>query len=424
MSQPQRPRLAPEEAAIARLLSLGRVSRRAVLSGAGALGMGVLAGACGTTGSTAGGAADAPVAAADRSRTDKAVNWANWPDYLDVDSITESHPTLVEFEELTGIKVSYAVDIEDNAAYYAQIQSDLHLGRDIHRDIITLADWMVSQMVREGLVQKLDKAQIPNVKNLLPILVDVGFDEGRHYSLPWQLGYTGIGYNVSKFKKLGLTPLRTVDDLWQPGLKNRVIVLSEMRDTVGMIMLHQGKKPETFTSDDFADALSVLEKQLNLGQIRQVAGSSSFDSMKNGDALAVICRSGDVIQANLEARRRNLTLTEDLFAFVIPEAGGLLWSDNLMIPIGSPHKENAELLMNYYYDPEVAAKVAAWVNYVTPVQGVQEEMAKLPDVDTSLLESPLIFPDDEFLTRVHRVRLLSPAEEADFALSFQKVLGL
>jgi spermidine/putrescine transport system substrate-binding protein len=424
MSQQKRPLLAPEEAAIVRLLSGGRLSRRSMLSGAGALGMGIFASACGISDSTGDSTSVKPTAVADRSRTEKVVKWASWRDYLDIDPTTESYPTLVMFEKLTGIKASYAVDIENNSTYYAEVQSSLHQGRDIQRDIITLTDWTVDLLIREGLVQNLDKSQIPNAKNMLPMLVGVDFDPGRNYSLTWQSGFTGIGYNAAECDKLDITPPKTVDDLWQPQLKNRVMVLSEMRDTIGVIMLQQGKSPESFSRDDFADALSVLEKQLNVGQIRQVVGNSHLEAMKNGEALAVICWSGDVAQANRDMRARDSSLAENPFTFVIPEGGGLFWSDNLVIPIGSPHKQNAELLMNYYYDPRVAAKVAAWVNYVTPVQGAQEEMAKLPHVDRSLVESPMIFPDTDFLKQVHMVRPLTKAEETDFSVGFRKVLGL
>jgi spermidine/putrescine transport system substrate-binding protein len=427
MSQPQRPCLASEEAAIVRLMSGGRLSRRSMLSGAGALGLGAFLTACGTSapGSTSGGeTAVKPTAAADESSSQKIVNWANWTQYLDYDETTKAYPTLVDFGKATGLKANYYEEVEDNASYYAKVQAQLHRGRDIQRDLITLTDWMAARLVREGLVQKLDKARIPNAKNILPSLAKVAWDPGRNHSLTWQSGYTGIGYNVRELAKLGLEPPRTVDDLWQKPLKNRVMVLSEMRDTLGLIMLQLGKKPESFTADDFSDALAVLETQLNNGQIRQVVGNSYVDSMKSGDALAVMCWSGDVAQVNADLRSKNPKLTEDPFEFVAPEAGGMLWSDNLMVPIGSPHKQNAELLMNYYYDPKVAAKVAAWVNYVCPVQGAQEEMAKLPGIDRSLLTSPMIFPTADYLKDFHMIRPLTQGEETEFTANFQKVLGL
>jgi spermidine/putrescine transport system substrate-binding protein len=427
MSQPQRPRLNREEAALVRLMSGGRLSRRSMLTGAGALGAGALLSACGTSApgaSASGSAAGKPSAAADKSSTDKVVNWANWTQYLDYDETSKSYPTLNDFMKLTGLKANYYEEIEDNATYYAKIQAQLHQGKDIQRDVIVMTDWMATRLIREGLVQKLDKAQMPNAKNIRPTLANVAFDPGRNYSLTWQSGYTGIGYNIQKLKSLGIKPPTTIDDLWQSGLKNRVMVLSEMRDTIGLIMLAQGKQPESFTADDFNNALSVLDKQLNNGQIRQVVGNSYVDAMKSGDALVVLCWSGDVSQVNADMRAKDPKLTEDPFAFVKPDSGGMFWSDNMLIPIGSPHKQNAETLMNYYYDPKVAAKVAAWVNYVCPVQGAQAEMAKLPDIDPSLLTSPLIFPTDEYLKDFHMIRPLTAQEETDFTAAFQKVLGL
>ncbi len=427
MSQPQRPRLTPEEAGLVRLLSGGRFSRRSMLTGAGALGVGAFLTACGTAapGSSSGTPTGKPSAAEDKSGTEKVINWANWTQYLDYDEATKSYPTLVDFTKQTGIKANYFEEIEDNASYYAKVQAQLHQGKDIQRDLIVMTDWMATRLVRDGLVQKLDKAQIPNAKNILPTLSKVAWDPGRTYSLTWQSGYTGIGYNVAKLKEKGIKPPTSVKDLWQPALNNRVMVLSEMRDTLGLIMLQQGKKPESFTADDFNSALTVLDNQLNNGQIRQVVGNSYVDAMKSGDALAVICWSGDVSQVNADLRAKDPKLTEDPFQFVIPDEGGMFWSDNLMVPIGSPHLKNAETLMNYYYDPKVAAKVAAWVNYVCPVQGAKEEMAKLPDVDKTLLDSPLIFPSADFLAnKVHQIRPLTQAEETQFTSAFQKVLGL
>jgi spermidine/putrescine transport system substrate-binding protein len=427
MSQPQRPPLTSEESALVRLMSGGRMSRRSMLSGAGALGLGAFLSACGTSapGSTGASGSTKPTAAVDKSSTDKVVNWANWAAYLDFDETSKTYPTLQDFQKLTGIKASYYEEIEDNASYYAKVQAQLHQGKDIQRDIMVLTDWMATRVIREGLVQKLDLAQIPNAKNILPTLQNVGFDPGRNYSLTWQTGYTGIGYNKPELEKLGIPAPKTLADLWQPKLKNRVTVLSEMRDTIGVIMIAQGKKPESFTADDFNNALSVLEKQLNDGQIRQVAGQSYLQQLVSKDALAVICWSGDISQANTDYLAKHPDVKEGPFEFTIPEDGGMLWSDNLMIPIGSPHKQNAELLFNYYYDPKVAAKVAAYVNYVCPVQGAHDEMAKLPGIDKTLLDSYLIFPTADFLkSRVHMIRPLTQAEETDFTASFQKVLGL
>jgi spermidine/putrescine transport system substrate-binding protein len=391
-------------------------SRRAVLGGAGALGLGALLAACGTSGTpgTGGGGATAsgsagPSPAQDRSDTEKVVNWANWTLYLDCDDKTKKYPTLEAFQKKTGIKATYAEDIDDNDTYYGKIQAQLKKGQDIGKDIIVLTDWMAGRLVRQGYVQKLDDAAIPNKKNILPALQDVSFDPGRQYSMTWQSGYAGLAYNKQRVK----TPVRTVDDLWRPELKGRVEVLSEWRDTIGLIMMSQGVRiDKPFTQAQFDKALDVLKTQLDSGQIRQVKGNSYKEDLISGDALAVIGWSGDIFQLNNENGNK--------WDFVLPDSGGTLWSDNLMIPIGSPHKKNAETLINYYYDPKVAAEVAAYVNYICPVQGAQQEMEK---IDKDLAKSPLIFPTDADLQKVQVFTKLAPADETRYTQAFQSVLG-
>ena len=426
----QRPPLSPEAAAVVRAMAGGRLSRRSVLGGVGALGLGSALAGCGTksssgTSSASGSAAAGPSAAADISDTEKVVNWANWTLYLDKDDASKSYPTLVQFSKTTGIKATYAEDIEDNESYYGKIQAQLRQGQDIGKDVIVFTDWMAARVVKAGWVQKLDLAKtIPNAKNILPSLKNVDYDPGRNYSLTWQSGYTGLGWNKAQLKALtGKTELKSVDELWDPRLKGRVEVLSEMRDTLGLIMLAQGVDPhQPFGQDKFDAALSALEKQLSGGQIRQVKGNSYKEDLISGDAVAVIGWSGDMLQLNLEAKGKD-PAAPDPYGFAVPEAGGMLWSDNLLIPIGSPHKTNAEILMNYYYDPKVAAQVANYVNYICPVQGAQDEIAKLPGVDPAVVKSPYIFPTQADLAKVHLFRTLTAAEEKDFVGAFQQVLG-
>ena len=416
MSQRRRPPLSPEAAAIVRAQrALGRSSRssmtrRSMLGGAGALGLGAFLAACGTGGTGGGGGTSAgPSPAADRSRTDKVVNWANWTLYLDFDDKTKTYPTLEKFQKLFQIKATYDEAIDDNDSYYGKIQGQLKNGQDIGKDIITMTDWMAARLIRQGYTQKLNKANIENSKNLLPNLQNVDFDPGRNHSLTWQSGYAGLAWNKAKVPG----GLKSVDDLWKPELKGKVEVLSEMRDTMGLIMLSQGADITKFTSDQFGNAIDVLDKQLSSGQIRQVKGNSYKEDLISGDAWAVIGWSGDILQLNFE--------NKDQWEFAIPESGGTLWSDNLMVPIGSPHKENAEILMNYYYGPEVAAEVAAYVNYICPVEGAQKAMEK---IDPSLVDNPYIFPTSDDLAKVQGFRTLQPAEETQFTSDFQKVLGV
>ncbi|WP_421014145.1 ABC transporter substrate-binding protein, partial [Glutamicibacter creatinolyticus] len=364
--------------------------------------------ACGTGGT--GKTTTAPTAAADLSDAEQRLGWANWTLYLDYDDQSKTYPTLEKFIKQSGIDVQYSEDIDSNDSYYGKIQGQLAAGQDIGQDLITLTDWMSERLIRMGYAQALDHANIPNLANLLPDLKDVRFDPGRKFSLTWQSGYTGLAWNKKAFPK----GLRNVEDLWDPALKGRVTVLDEMRDTMPMLLLDQGVDiAGNWGQDEYSSALEVLERNIANGQIRQVKGNSYKQDFVSGDALAGIVYSGDITQLNFEEG--------DLWEFIMPERRGLIWSDNFMVPIGARHKANAEKLMDFYYDPVVAAEVAAYVNYLCPVVGAQQEMAK---IDPELVEDPLIFPDQEFLAKATTERELSVEEETDLQNQFQAVIGV
>jgi spermidine/putrescine transport system substrate-binding protein len=376
-------------------------SRRNMLKGAG-IGAGALAlAACTPAGS------GAPEAAKDKSDTDKIVRWDNWALYLDVDD-NGHYPTLEAFEAQSGIKATYTEAVDDNNTYYGKVKDQLKLGQDIGCDTVCLTDWMVDRWIRFGYTQELDDAMIPNKKNLVPELANVSFDPGRKYSLPWQGGFAGIAWNKDQLPG-GLT---SVSDLWDPSLKGRVGVLSEMRDTMGCIMQDLGTQIDGDWGDaEYTAAIDVLQKQVTDGQIRNIKGNSYKEDLQNGDTLAAIVWSGDITQLNFEAG--------DHWAFSLPSKGGTLWNDNFIIPIGSAHKKNAEKLINYYYDPEVAAQVAAYVNYIPPVAGTKDAMMAL---DPELANDQLIFPSDATLANAHVFRSLSSAEDQKYNAQFQAIL--
>ncbi len=387
-----------------------QMSRRKLLMGAGGLSLAGMLAACGTGGGTGGGGASSkPSPATDVSDSEKTVNWANWTLYLDYDDSTRTYPSLDAFSAATGIKANYSEDVDGNDSYFGKVQGQLSAGQDIGQDIVTLTDWMAGRLIRLGYTQELDLANIPNSKNLLPSLKNVDFDPGRKHSLTWQSGFGGIVWNKEAFPK----GLKSVSDLWQPELKGRVEVLDEMLDTMGLLMMDNGVDiTGDWGEDEFENALDVLSKQIADGQIRQVKGNSYKEDLNSGDALAVIGWSGDITQLNFEEG--------DKWEFALPEAGGTLWSDNLLVPIGATHKANAEKLMDYYYDPVNAATVAAYVNYICPVEGAREAMEA---IDPELVENPLIFPTDEYLANAHVVRTLTPEEETDFNDRFQTAIG-
>ncbi|RAX50254.1 spermidine/putrescine ABC transporter substrate-binding protein [Arthrobacter sp. AQ5-05] len=391
---------------IARGIAEAQASRRGMLAGAGGLALAGLLAACGTSGpkSSAG-----PSAAVDLSGGQKLVNWANWTLYLDYDDKTKKYPTLERFMKESGINAKYAEDIDSNDTYYGKIQAQLAAGKDIGQDIITPSDWMSERLIRQGYVQELDHANIPNIKNLLPELRDVRFDPGRTKSLTWQSGFTGLAWNKEAFPK----GLKNVSDLWDPALKGRVTVLDEMRDTMPMLLLDDGVDIQgDWGENEYGNSLDVLEKNIANGQIRQVKGNSYKQDFISGDAIAGLVYSGDITQLNFEEG--------DKWEFAMPEAKGLIWSDNFMVPIGATHKANAERLMDFYYDPDVAAEVAAYVNYVCPVVGAREAMEKL---DPELVDNPLIFPTEEFLSLSSTERAMSVEEETQFQNMFQQVIG-
>lgn len=350
----------------------------------------------------------------DLSAEQKIVNWANWTAYLDFDEKTKSYPTLNEFYKRTGIKVSYSEDIEDNDAYYAKIAPQLRAGQSIDRDLFVFTDWMAARVIRDRLCQPMQLINMPNVaKNMLDPLRMVSFDPGRNESITWQSGFAGIGYNR---KKVG-REIKSLDDLWTDDLKGKITVLSEFRDTIGIVMQSQGVD---ITSDwgksEFEKAVAFVEEKIKQGYIRKVKGNSYMEDLTSGNAWAGITWSGDIFILAADTKDPN-------WEFVIPETGGTLWSDNFMVPITSQHRANATKMMDFYYEPAIAAQVAAYVNYVCPVKGAQAEMEK---IDPELAASWLIFPTAEFIKEknIQGFRVLTPDEDTEYSDMWSKrVMG-
>jgi spermidine/putrescine transport system substrate-binding protein len=386
------------------------LSRRRILQAAGITGVAAVAAACGASGDSGSATASAAASAADLSDSEKTVIWSNWPGYMDSDEKTGARPSLDTFIKQTGIDVTYNEDINDNNEFYAKVRTQLEQGQPIDRDIVVLTDWMAALWIESGYAQKLDKAAMPNASaNVIDKLQNVSFDPGREYSLPWQSGFGLFGWNKPKLKELiGTDTLTSVDQLFNPKLKGRVTVLSEMRDTVGIIMAWQGNDPSNFTEDQFMQAIDALRAQIDNGQIRSVEGNSYMSDMESGNVVAVIGWSGDVIQLGKN------------FGIALPETGGTLWTDNMLIPPLVAHKKNAEKLMNYYYEPEVAAKISAFVQYISPVKGAQEAMKK---VDPSLVDNQWIFPTAETLNKSYVFMTLTPEQDLKYQREFQKAIG-
>jgi spermidine/putrescine transport system substrate-binding protein len=330
--------------------------------------------------------------------------------YLDYDEDTKKYPTLEAFSAESGIAAKYFEDYNDNDEFYGKVQAQLKLNEDIGYDLVTPTDWMAARWLRLGYAQKFDLGNIPNKTNILDSLSSPSFDPNRESTLTWQGIMGGFGWNTKTNPK----GVRTIEDLFAPQNKGKVVVLSEMRDTIGIILLSQGVDLQTVTEDQFMNAVDFMEGKIADGWIRGVKGNEYAEDLISGDATAVIGWSGDmfILAGDYDGK----------FDFAIPESGGTISGDNFIIPtpVGADAKANAEKLINYYYDPAVAAEVAAYVNYVCPVQGAQAEMEKIAP---ELANSSYIFPDAAMSAKLNVFRSMTPAEETSWAEAFQKAQG-
>ena len=381
------------------------LSRRDLLRRAGAAGLiagsGGLLAACGEVEGTNQSSGDKAQEAAKANHPKTAIGtlvFSNWPLYVD-------RSVLRDFESAQKAQVSYREEINDNDEFFAKVRQELEAGRPIDRDIVVLTDWMVKRWIDQGFVEPLDKRNIPNVKNLVPTLQDVPFDTGRVYSLPWQSGMTAIGYNPAKTGG----ELKSIMDLFEPRLKGRVAMLTEWRDSASLVMLAQGKDPANASKDDVLAAIEEIDKQNRAGQIRRFTGNDYTGDLAKGNLWAAVAWSGDVVQ--LKADNPELE-------FLIPEDGAMLWSDNMLIPKGAKQPYGAETMMNYVYDPKVAAKITEEVAYVSPVQGVQEAIS-----DSELAGNELVFPSAETQRKLHAHPALSAADEREINSAWVRVTG-
>ncbi|MFI7075917.1 extracellular solute-binding protein [Micromonospora sp. NPDC049903] len=366
---------------------------------------GTLAG-CGTPGAQQ---TEAGCVSEDLSGTEKTLAFSNWPQYMDVDDDDASkRPSLDSFVGDSGIQVTYTEDVNDNNEFFGKVQNQLAACQGTGRDVMVLTDWMAARMIRLGWIQKLDKSKLPNVEaNLLPSLRNRPFDVDNHLAVPWQSGLAGLAYNGRVTREI-----RTVDELLtRADLKGKVTALTEMRDTMGLLLMSNGHNPADFTANQFDDALNKLKKAVDSGQIRRFTGNDYAPDLAKGDIAACIGWSGDIIQLGFD---------DEQIKFVVPDSGVTLWSDNMLVPNKATHKGNAEALMNHYYEPAIAAQLAAYVNYICPVQGAQEEMEK---IDPELAANPLIFPDEAILSKARVFMALDEQQEREYETKFQQVIG-
>jgi spermidine/putrescine transport system substrate-binding protein len=377
--------------------------RRAAAGGSILTVPGLLA-ACGGSSGTKGAATTAAAA-----RTlPKTIVWSNWPLYIDVNDKTKVHPSLAQFEKKFGVNVRYIEDINDNDSFFGKIEGPLSQGQSVDRDVIVLTDasGLPARMIELGWLEKLDKSAIPNMKNLEPVQQHPGWDPNREYSLPWQSGMTGIGYDPAK---VGGEIDSVIDLLTNPKLKGKVTLLTEFGDTMGLVMAANGDDPSKVTPAAFDRAEKLIKKAVDSGQVRQFTGNDYAPLLAKGDVWACFAWSGDMVQ--LQADHPGLK-------WVLPKTGGMIWTDNMLIPKGG-NVYGASVLMNWYYRPEIMAEVEDYVNYLAPVVGTGKV---LETKDPAVAKNPLIFPTKAMLANVHQIDAKA-VNDPKYKQRFQKLIG-
>jgi spermidine/putrescine transport system substrate-binding protein len=383
------------------------LTRRRILQrgAAGALSASALAylAACGTDEPGGGGDSAEESKAIPKGKIASDLYVANWPLYID-----EERSALKSFQQKHGTKIKYVEEINDNTEFFGKVRQQYDQGQSGGRDIHVVTDWMAARMIRLGYAQKFDKSAMPTAnKNLIERLKSPPFDPNREFSMPWQSGLTGIIYRKDLVKR----EPKSVDDLFDPAYKGKVTMLSEMRDTVGIVAASMGADPEKASVDEFMKAIDKIQEGADSGQIRGFTGNEYIKDIPKGDSVVIIGWSGDAVQ--LKADNPNIE-------FILPESGGMLWTDNMQIPVGAPEPYTAEKFIDYVYQPEVQAPIEAYVNYICPVNGVKEILVK---DDPEIANNPLIFPDSAFLENTHIFRDLKPEEERELDDAFQRVIG-
>jgi spermidine/putrescine transport system substrate-binding protein len=391
-------------------LTQRRITRRSALQGAGAASLAAFLAACGI------GSKPATVAHTnwvwDKATKAGVLDFANWPLYIDTAEVNgkTTYPTLDQFFKETGIKVTYSEPILDNNSYFAKVAPQLAQGQSIGHDIIVVTNgiFLTDYMLKSWLTE-LDLTKLPNfIQYASPRVQARAFDPGNKFTIPWQSGFTGIGYNP----RLTGREITSFNDLFDPKFKGKVGMFSENQDLGNLVLVGMGVKPENSTPKDWQAAADKLKKQRDDGIVRKYYDQTYIDALKKGETALSMAWSGDIFQANLSAGNHDLK-------FVIPNEGGVIWTDNMCIPVGAAHPLDAITYMNWVYQPRIAATMAESIEYITPVPSAQTFIAQdaaaaaKADDKASLLElstDPAIFPPQDVLAKTSYYRVLDPIE--------------
>lgn len=415
--------------AFIRGLTMRRMSRRDLFRsagiGVGALSMGAILAACGGTsgdGSSGGGGGGGDGSSGSggsgvdwNAEPNGTLMFANWPLYIDKKKVNGvvTYPTLERFTADTGIDVTYREVISANAEFFGKIRPQLAGGQSTGWDIIVITNGdTLNELLRLNYLIELPADKRPNFDaNASVAVTDPAYDPGNTFTMAWQSGLTGIGWDPVQVKALrpDKPEITSVMDLFDPAFKGKVGMFGDNADLPGLVMVGLGIDVETSTPDDWQAAADLLQKQKDDGIVRQFFTQNYTSALQNGDVALTMAWSGDIFQLNLEGDATGLQ-------FCIPDEGVIIWTDNMCIPIGAENPVDAITYMDYVYQPDVQATIEEYVNYICPVPSAKDV------IDPSLANSPLIFPTEQDLAKTHTYYVFkTPEEQSQWNALFQPI---
>jgi len=406
MTTPRRPSSRDEYTALSRRRFL-----QAIGGMAGIVAFGPLLSACSSSDtsssdtSSSGTAPAAKATVATGGGLKGTVRVSNWPAYIDTD-----RKLLAQFQAASGMKVEYLEDYNDNNEYFAKVQPTLSSNQSIDRDIVTPTYWMAARWIALGWAAKLPLDKIPNSVNLRDDLAKPAWDPTGEYTLPWLNFITAIGYN----RKLTGRDLTSVNDLFDPAFKGKVTFLTELRDTLGLMLLADGKNPAKFELSDTDAAFAKLETAKRDGQIRAFTGNEYLQDLSAGNIAACLAYSGDVVQLSKE--------NPDI-KFIVPDEGAMLNTDVMLVPKSAANIDGAAAWMDFFYDPKVSAQLVQAVNYISPVKGTIDELTALGGAAAALANSIAVNPTPAQLAKLVVFKSLNEADETSLDEKFSKIVG-
>jgi spermidine/putrescine transport system substrate-binding protein len=401
-------------------LTQSRLSRRGFLQAGGLTALGAALAACGVSGAKKGPTGSAATKAAksfwEQQHKTGSFVFANWPLYIDVGKKASDHPSIDLFTQQTGINVTYKEVIQDNGSFFGKIQPTLAAGQGTGYDLMVITNGLyLAKLIELNYLIPLDQSMMTNFyANASDLVKNPSYDQGNQYSMAWQSGMTGIGFDP---KKVGHS-ITSWEDMRDPKLKGKIGMFGDNQDLPSCALLAIGVAPENSTQDDWHKAAEWLQKQQPL--VRKYYDQGYIDALSKGDIWAAMAYSGDIYQANLSGGG---------LKFAIPDEGAVIWTDNMCMPKHAAHPLDAMTYMDFVYKPDIAAMLAEYINYITPANGVQpiiqQDAAKAKGSDKKDLEylasSPLIFPKQAEFAKLHRYRVLTADEEKTWNSIFEPI---